>query len=378
MHSMTQEDRLVIGGVDAHAATHHAAALDQRGALLATQAFAVSTSGYRQLLKWLRGFGEVKVVAVESTGAYAAGLVRYLRGHGVWVLEVNRPHAHARRRRGKNDPIDAEMAARQAFAGEATTIPKRTDGIVESIRQLRVARESAVKARTAALVQLGELVITAPQELRDQLSDRKTLRGKASMCRRLRPTAGELGTPTQAAKFAALDQSADRAARPRSRDARPAAAVTRPHCCAANHPAARDLHPARRPAAGHRRREHRPDAQRARLRCSVRHQPDPRLVGQDKSPPPQLRRQPRANRTLHLIAVCRLRYCDRSRTYAARRTGEGKTKPEVIRCVKRYIARETYHTLLADLQALQTPQTPRTTTSIQCGGFGASINRHRT
>lgn len=202
MHSMTQQDRLVIGGVDAHADTHHAAALDDRGALLGTQQFPVSTPGYRQLLGWLRRFGGVDAIAVESTGAYAAGLVRYLRRRGVRVLEVNQPDAHTRRRRGKDDPIDAEMAARLALAGKATTIPKRTDGIVESIRQLRVARESAVKARTAALVQLGELIITAPQELRDQLSTRKTLRGKATLCRRLRPAARELGTPTQAAKFA--------------------------------------------------------------------------------------------------------------------------------------------------------------------------------
>ena len=140
MHSMKHQDTLIIGGVDSHADTDHAAALDQRGALLATKGFPTTTPGYRELLDWLCAFGEVDVVAVESTGSYAAALVRYLREHGVRVLEVNQPHAHTRRRRGKSDPIDAEMAARLALSGKATTIPKQTDGIVESIRLLRTAR----------------------------------------------------------------------------------------------------------------------------------------------------------------------------------------------------------------------------------------------
>ncbi|MQA92266.1 MAG: transposase, partial [Gemmatimonas sp.] len=109
------------------------------------------------------------MVAVESTGSYAAALVRYLRRREVAVLEVNQPHEHTRRRRGKSDAIDAEMAARLALAGKATAVPKQTDGIVESIRLLRAARESAVKSRSAALVQLGGLIISAPQQLRDRL-----------------------------------------------------------------------------------------------------------------------------------------------------------------------------------------------------------------
>lgn len=112
----------------------------------------------------MRAFGRVDVVAIESTGAYAAGLVRYLREHDITVLEVNQPHAHTRRRRGKSDPIDAEIAARLALAGKATTVPKQTDGIVESIRLLRVTRDGAVRARSAAMVALSQLIITAPQQ----------------------------------------------------------------------------------------------------------------------------------------------------------------------------------------------------------------------
>jgi transposase len=192
---MKHEGAVVVGGVDAHADAHHVAALDQRGALLASESFPTTAPGCRALLSWLRAFGELDVIAVESTGSYAAGLVRYLRGRGVRVVEVNQPHAHTRRRRGKSDPIDAELAARLVLAGKATTVPKQTDGIVESIRQLRVARESAVKSRTAAMVQLRDLIVTAPQELREQLACRHTIRGKAALCRRLRPSTGELRRP---------------------------------------------------------------------------------------------------------------------------------------------------------------------------------------
>jgi transposase len=161
---MQDQEIVVIGGVDAHADTHEAAALDERGALLGTEQFPTTFAGYGALLAWLRGFGSVGIVAVESTGSYAAGLTRYLREHGIAVVEANQPHAHTRRRRGKSDPIDAEMAARLWLAGKATAVPKQTDGIVESIRLLRVARASAVKARSATLVQLSELIITAPQQ----------------------------------------------------------------------------------------------------------------------------------------------------------------------------------------------------------------------
>ena len=207
---MTEIRRLVTGGVDAHADSHHAVALDEQGRLLGDAVFATTARGYRELLAWLEGFGQVRLVGVESTGAYAAGLVRFLSVRAVAVVEVNQPHAHTRRRRGKSDPVDAEAAARKALAGEATVVPKLSSGIVESIRQLRVAREGAVKARTAALNQLSVLLVTAPSELRQQLAARKTSRGKVSLCLRLRPDPARVHEPLQAAKLA-LRSVAERA-----------------------------------------------------------------------------------------------------------------------------------------------------------------------
>ena len=120
---MKHQETLVVGGVDAHADSHHAAALDERGALLGSGSFPTTRDGYGELFRWLSSFGMLAVVAVESTGCYAAGLVRYLRSRGVRVFEVNEPHAHARRRVGKSDPIDAELAARAALTGKADAIP---------------------------------------------------------------------------------------------------------------------------------------------------------------------------------------------------------------------------------------------------------------
>jgi transposase len=199
---MTDQARSVVAGVDAHTDEHHVAVLDLRGRLLATTAFPTTGAGYAELIRWLRQQGRIDQVGVELTGAYAAGLVRALRAEGVSVVEVNQPHPHARQRLGKSDPIDAELAARAALSGTATAQPKQTSGIVEAIRQLHVARTGALKARTAALQQLDDLRITAPEQLRSELRQARTLKKRAALCLQLRPDRNRLHEPLQAAKLA--------------------------------------------------------------------------------------------------------------------------------------------------------------------------------
>ena len=378
MHSMTQENTLVVGGVDAHADTHHAAALDQRGALLGTESFPTTTSGYRQLLDWLSSFGEIDVIAIESTGSYAAALVRYLREHDVAVVEVNQPHAHTRRRVGKSDPIDAEMAARLFQAGKAKSVPKQTDGIVESIRLLRVARESAVKSRSAALVQIRDLLITAPQELRDQLSDRKTLRGKVTVCARLRPSGRDLRSPFQAAKFAlrstaqrieALDQEIVAL----DRELEQLVAVAAPRTVQLLGVSTGHAGQLLVTAGENIDRLHGEGS--FSMLCGA--SPIPASSGKTSRHRLNYGGDRQANRALHLIAVCRLRYCQRTRAYVKRRTAEGKTQREIMRCLKRYIARELYNTLRADLADTR-PRQPAVATTIICGTPGFGITRKRT
>lgn len=353
MQRMNEEDRRVIGGVDAHADSHQAAALDDRGMLLGTKVFAASAAGYRELLAWLRGFGEIDRVGVESTGSYAAALTRHLLAEGVRVLEVNQPHVHTRRRRGKTDAIDAELAARHALSLRNPVKPKQTTGIVEAIRQLRVARESAVKSRSVAMLQLGDLILTAASELREQLAARKTLKGKAALCRRLRPDTSQLSDPTNAAKLA-LRSLARRIALLDDEIAEldtqltPLVAIAAPRTTAllgisTGHAGQLLL------TAGQNIDRLKSESAFAAL-CGA--SPIPVASGKRG----RYRLNPggdrQANRALHLIAVCRLRYCPRTRAYAERRTTEGKTKKDIMRCLKRYIAREIHTTLRADLRSL--------------------------
>jgi transposase len=178
------EPGAVVGGVDTHRHTHVAAAVDHIGRVLEIQSFPATRAGYRSLLAWLRGHGELVAVGVEGCGSWGAGLARHLNAEGVAVVEVNRPNRQNRRRRGKSDPVDAEAAARAVLNGEATATPKSGDGPVEALRQLRVARAGAMKARTAAANQLHSLTDTAPEE--------PAARARLGSARRLKPDEAEV------------------------------------------------------------------------------------------------------------------------------------------------------------------------------------------
>src|ERR671911_1589243 len=158
-----------ILGVDTHLDFHVAVVLDHLGRRLGESSVPTTTKGYEELLCWAEGFGPVRCAGIEGTGSYGAGLTRHLKAQGIEVLEVERPKRRHLRRRGKSDPIDAEAAARTVLSGETAGQPKSGDGKVEMIRTLRAARCSAVKSRTQAANQLRNLVVTAPDGLRDRL-----------------------------------------------------------------------------------------------------------------------------------------------------------------------------------------------------------------
>jgi transposase len=179
-HAQTDTEGEVILGVDTHADQHVAVVITVLGALLAAKTFAATAAGYRALLGWARGHGLVRRAGVEGTGSYGAALARHLRSKGVEVIEVNRPDRAARRRRGKTDAVDAEAAARAVLGGQATVTPKSADGPVETLRLLKLARDSAVKARTQAINQLKEVLVGADPALRESLGGL----GRATLIRR--------------------------------------------------------------------------------------------------------------------------------------------------------------------------------------------------
>jgi transposase len=347
---MAGDGTVVIAGVDTHGRTHHAAALDTTGRMLGASEFDVSTAGYGRLLSWLRSHGAPHTVGVEGTGSYGAGLCRYLVSHGIDVIEVDRPDRKTRRRRGKSDPIDAEAAARAVLSGAATARPKDRSGVVESIRVLRVARSGAVKARTAAASSLKAMLTTAPAVLRERL-EALSAPERLEVCAAMRPDAARLDDPVSATKLAlrtlarrvaTLDSEIGELDASLSKLVRQAAPCTMDRCGIGVDHAGQLL-----VTAGQNLERLGSEAAFAQL-CGVA--PMPASSGQTRRHRLNRGGDRQANRALHMAVVVRLARCPRTRDYVRRRTGEGLSKPEIMRCLKRYLAREVYHALLDDLR----------------------------
>ena len=178
--------RTVIVGVDTHTHVHVAVAIDSWGIRLGDHAFVADSGGYEALVTWAETHGRIEAFGIEGTGSYGAGLARAVRRAGHHVVEVNRGDRRTRRAAGKSDTIDAEVAARSLLAGQSTAIPKTADGAVEMIRQLKITRDTAMKARTTAMNTLKQILMQAPPVLREALHD-LTDHGLLTRCAGLRP-----------------------------------------------------------------------------------------------------------------------------------------------------------------------------------------------
>ncbi len=189
--------RKVIVGVDTHKHVHVAVAIDSWGIRLRDEAFVADSGGYQALITWAETHGRIEAFGIEGTGSYGAGLARAVRRAGHRVVEVNRGDWRTRRAAGKSDTIDAEVAARSVLAGQSTAIPKTADGAVEMMRQLKITRDTAVKARTTAMNTLKQIVVHAPPVLREALHA-LTDHGLLTRCAGLRP--GPIDTLTASAK----------------------------------------------------------------------------------------------------------------------------------------------------------------------------------
>ena len=333
-------------GVDTHADVHVAVALDELGRHLGTLEIPTTQVGYGRLIAWADRLGTIERAGVEGTGSYGASLARFLRAKGVAVVEVSRPNRQMRRLAGKSDPLDAEAAARAVLSGTALGEPKTGDGLVEMIRALRIARRSAVKARTQATNQLHALVLTAPEELR---ADLRSLSVGKLLCAsvKLRPGVRP-STPVSATKLAlksvarrhqqlsveivALDEQLKRLVA----EAAPALIAARGF--------GTETAAALLVAAGDNPDRLRSESAFAHLCGSA---PIPASSG--KTTRHRLNRggNREANCALYMVAVSRMSWDERTKKYVARRVAEGKTKTEIIRCLKRHIAREAYRLLIA-------------------------------
>jgi transposase len=350
MTSMTSTRRVVTVGVDTHSDVHHAAVIDEVGRPLADAGFPTTPEGYRRLLAWAGEHGEIAAFGVEGTGAYGAGLARHLRAAGQTVIEVDRPDRRTRRQRGKSDPIDAYAAAAAVLSGAAAGIPKTRDGRVEAIRTLRVARRSAIKGRTQAINQLKALVLTGPAELRQALAGQST-RQLVATCRRLRTAerpaaaadpitaATKLTLRRLARRIAALTEEIDEL----DAELRPLVTATAPELMAV-YGVGTEVAAQLLVTAGDNPDRLRSEAAFAQL-CGTA--PLPASSGRTTRHRLNRGGDRQANFALHIIALSRLSSHQPTQDYAARRRAQGLSNLEIIRCLKRYIAREVHHVLTA-------------------------------
>lgn len=346
--SFNQEKNMdqIIIGVDTHKSCHIAVAINTQGKRIGTMTIPTTRQGYRSLEAWATGFGPVKAFGIEGTGSYGAGLSRDLQTKGHTVLDVIRPNRQLRYLHGKSDILDAESAAKSVLNGQATALAKTQSGASEMIRHIKIARDSAVKSKSQAMITLKTLIINAPAELRASLDQ---IRGPITLVRHisaLRP--GEITSPTASAK-AALRALAQRwlalheeiqihEAELERLVADKAPKLMKSHGISTLTVAEMLI------LVGDNPERIRSEAALAKL-CGIC--PIPASSG--KTTRMRLNRggNRQANAAIYRVAVVRMRDDDRTKAYAARRTAEGKTRREIVRCIKRYIVREVYTALCA-------------------------------
>ena len=334
------ETRAITGGVDTHADVHVAAALDPIGGLLGVQEFPATPEGYGRLLGWLGGFGTVSLVGIEGTGSYGAGLARHITWAGVRVVEVDRSDRQDRRRQGKSDPLDAVSAARAAQSGRARGASKGRDGAVEAIRTLMVVKRTARSERTQTINQARSLVLTGPDDIRVRFIHHTTA-GLVADLAGLRPRPGatvgyatrialrELGRRAQflGGQLASLDELII-----------PLLTAHAPGLLAL-YGVGPDTAALLLIAAGDHPERLRSEAAWAHL-CGAA--PIPASSGKTVRHRLNSGGDRQANHALWRIVITRMSSHPPTRAYAERRVKEGLSKTEIIRCLKRYVAREVY------------------------------------
>jgi transposase len=336
----------LTAGVDTHLDVNVAAVLDRIGGLVGTESFATTPEGNKRLLEWVAGFGSVSRVGVEGTGSYGASLARFLRTAGVEVLEVDRPNRQERRRKGKTDIVDAIEAARAAQAQRQLGAAKTKDGNVEAIRALVVAKRSARDTKIKTLNQIRHLGFTAPDEIRQSLHG-LSARMIAKKVAAMRPNPG--GDPVAYATKTALRVLGRRVLELDAERKELDQLLAR--FLAETAPGLLDLYGVGKDsaaallvAAGDNPGRLRSEPAWARL-CGV----SPIEASSGKVVRHRLNpggnRQ--ANAALWHIAVTRMSADQRTIDYVERRSKEGRTKKEIIRVLKRYIARQVYPYVMA-------------------------------
>jgi len=342
MDSMDPQERprRVVIGVDTHKCVHVAVALDELGTPIADTAMPADRAGYERLLQWATAQGKIIAFGIEGTGSYGAGFTSLVRRRGHKVIEVVRQDRRERRLNGKSDLLDAHNAARAVLAGKATGSPKSADGVVEMIRQIKVAKDTAVKGRTSAMITLKAMIVNVDPELRETLQPLSKM-ALIERCAGLRP--GPVNTPVSASKHVLRSLARrwqDLHAEVRTHEAlleelvRELAPQLLETFGIATDTAAEMLI-----VAGDNPERIRTEAAWAKL-CGVA--PIPASSGTTTRHRLNRGGHRQANAALYRTVIVRMRFHEPTIAYVERRLAEGRTKAEIIRCLKRFLAREIW------------------------------------
>ncbi len=341
-----------VVGVDTHRDQHVlAVVVAPAGAVVAQRSVAASAGGYAQALRFASQYaaGE-RVWAIEGAGHYGAGLARYLSGRGETVLEAGRSPRAERRLQGKDDSLDAIRAARSALASKLLALP-RTGQRREALRLLLLARRSAVEVRQEGITQLRSVIVTAPEQLREQLRGLPQRR-LIERCSRLRRSNSR--TPDELAATLVLRTLAKRVQSVTAEAAELEAEIlTHVQALAPqllDEPGIGPIVAAQLIIAWSHHGRLRSEAAFAQLAGTA---PIPASSGQTIRHRLSRGGDRQLNRALHTVILHRRQHDPATKDYIARRVSEGKTTREAVRLLKRYLARHLYR-LLQNQESLMT------------------------
>lgn len=321
--------------------------MDPVGGILASLTIPTEQAGYRQLLEWAASFGSIIAFGIEGTGSYGSALASFLRRSGHKVVEVSRPDRRLRRMNGKSDTMDAENAARAVLAGFATAVPKTADGTVEMIRQLKVAHDTAVKDRSATMVTLKAMLVHSSDELRRQMAGKSRImlaRHLAALRPRRLETvddANRHALRSLARRWQALNEEAAELAGMIEELVKATAPQLLERFGIGADTAAEILI-----VAGDNPERITSEAAFAKLAGIS---PVPTGSGMTSGRHRINHGGHRQlNAAIYRTVIVRMRFHEPTIAYVERRTAEGKSKRDIIRCLKRYVIREVYHLIKAN------------------------------
>ncbi|TLP90353.1 IS110 family transposase [Nesterenkonia salmonea] len=345
---VTETQTLVYGGIDTHTDTHHVAVVDHLGTPLEDIQVPATSSGYRAAVRFLNRWPQLAALGVECTGSYGAGVSRAAREAGLNVVEVNRPNRFDRRMQGKTDTFDAYAAAEAVLSGRANAAPKGGDGLVESLRVLRTSRTSALSARTATTNQIKAMLISGPEQLRSRyrgLSNMKLMTSLAASRPARIPVSAEEATAYSmrllARRWKHLTEQIEDLSLHMER-------LLNDHT-----PELMEVFGVGRDTAAQLliTAGDNPDRLRSEAAFAALTGACPTPASSGKTNRHRLNRagDRQANSALYHVVIVRMRYDQATRDYVERRTAEGKTKMEIIRCLKRYLVRQLYPVICRSL-----------------------------